>query len=455
MTRVLLWVFAAHLPVLLGVAWHFQTGMIFATVAWAVILAGPFGAHLVWPGSRGTGALIGFAGMCFSALLIHLGKGMIELHFHVFVFLAVLCAFGDLLVVLTAATTIALHHVGFFLFLPASVFNYQATFGIVLIHAAFVVAETIPAGWIALKIRRLVQAQSMVTERLAVVSREVETSSSRLAGVTDSLAQGARHQAQLLTANAASVEETAASTARNEQTASAAQTSAVAARSAAESGAADMREMKAAVDAICDASDNIAKMIKSVDEIAFQTNLLALNAAVEAARAGEAGHGFSIVADEVRRLAQRSAEAAKETAERINDSLAKSRRGSELSAKVSRGLEDIVAQARNVEGLVSEIAQASGAQSRQVQEINHTVREVGVVTQSTASAAQDSTASVQQLQLQAAALDELVSEVSALLGISADSDPGAPPATICGPKVTPKDRPEVAAEFARALTPMR
>ena len=128
-------------------------------------------------------------------------------------------------------------------------------------------------------------------------------------------------------------------TKRNAENAQKANDLAKQARTAADKGAGDMQAMTAAMEAIKVSSDDIAKIIKTIDEIAFQTNILALNAAVEAARAGEAGMGFAVVADEVRNLAQRSAQAAKETAAKIEGAIAKTAQGVEISGKVAKTLE--------------------------------------------------------------------------------------------------------------------
>src|SRR5208337_2106308 len=135
-----------------------------------------------------------------------------------------------------------------------------------------------------------------------------------------------------------------------------------------------MKEVKAA-------SDDIAKIIKTIDEIAFQTNILALNAAVEAARAGEAGMGFAVVADEVRNLAQRSAQAAKETANKIENSIQKSQRGAQISEKVTASLQQIVVKARQVDELVAGIATASNEQTQGIAQINTAVSQMDKVAQ--------------------------------------------------------------------------
>ena len=148
-------------------------------------------------------------------------------------------------------------------------------------------------------------------------------------------------------------------TKRNAEHAAQANTLAQEARNAAEMGATDMQAMTTAMHEIKTSSDDIAKIIKTIDEIAFQTNILALNAAVEAARAGEAGAGFAVVADEVRTLAQRSAQSAKETANNIANAVTKTAQGVHISEKVAASLQEIVTKARQVNELVAEVATAS------------------------------------------------------------------------------------------------
>jgi methyl-accepting chemotaxis protein len=207
------------------------------------------------------------------------------------------------------------------------------------------------------------------------------------------------------------------------------------ARTAADKGAADMRAMNQAMHAIKVSSDDIAKIIKTIDEIAFQTNILALNAAVEAARAGEAGMGFAVVADEVRNLAQRSAQAAKETAIKIEGAISKTAQGVEISTKVAQALDEIVTKARQVDELASEVASASRQQTQGITQINTAVGQMDQVTQSNAASAEESAAAAEELNSQAMMMKEAVSELTQLVG-----DTATVPSALVPPGKAPASR---------------
>ena len=265
-------------------------------------------------------------------------------------------------------------------------------------------------------------------------STRVSSTASQVSAASQSLARGASDQAASLEETSASLEELSSMTKRNADSAARAKIAAAQARTAADSGAIQMGQMKQAMDDIRVSSRDISKIIKTIDEIAFQTNILALNAAVEAARAGEAGMGFAVVADEVRNLAQRAAQSARETAEKIEGSVAKSDRGAVLSAQVAQSLSEIVLKAREVDTLVAEIAQASREQSQGIGQINTAVAQIDQVNQSTAAAAEQSAAAAEELTAQATGLHGAVAELLALVGGRSDvSAPPRPTATPIAP----------------------
>jgi methyl-accepting chemotaxis protein/methyl-accepting chemotaxis protein-1 (serine sensor receptor) len=163
-------------------------------------------------------------------------------------------------------------------------------------------------------------------------------------------------------------------------------------------------------------SDKISKIIKVIDEIAFQTNILALNAAVEAARAGEAGMGFAVVANEVRNLAQRSAQAARDTAALIEESIAKSKEGKLKVEQVAAAIRSITEDAGGVKTLVDEMALGSQEQTEGVAQISKAILQMQGVTQASAASAEQGAAAAEQLTAQASAMKEVVGRLTALVG---------------------------------------
>ena len=263
--------------------------------------------------------------------------------------------------------------------------------------------------------RSLVKLLTETSDSLSEGSDQVAAASGEISSSSQSLAEGASEQAAALEETSASLEEISSMTKRNAENALSAKELSGETRKAAETGSANMQEMNHAMADIQSASSNIAKIIKTIDEIAFQTNILALNAAVEAARAGEAGAGFAVVADEVRNLAQRSAQAAKETAEKIEDSITKSANGVVISGKVAESLTQIVTKARQVDELVAEIATASREQSQGIDQVNTAVTQMDKVTQTNAAAAEESASASEELTAQAATLRELVADLHRLV----------------------------------------
>ena len=263
--------------------------------------------------------------------------------------------------------------------------------------------------------RQIVGPLSAVMKNLTESSEQVRSSSNQISVASQALAEGASEQAASLEETSASLEELSAMTKRNAGHAQEANELARRTRSVAEAGTTEIQNMNQAMADIKTASNNIANIIKSIDEVAFQTNILALNAAVEAARAGEAGAGFAVVADEVRSLAQRSATAARETAAKIEDSIVKSERGFQISQQVCKYFDEIADKIRKVDELVASIASASKEQSQGLNQINTTVSEMDKVTQSNAASSEQSAASAQELNNQADALREALMQMARLM----------------------------------------
>jgi methyl-accepting chemotaxis protein len=246
--------------------------------------------------------------------------------------------------------------------------------------------------------------------RVGLAAEQVAAASDQISEGSQTLSQKAAQQASSIEEVSGSLHEVAAMTKQNSENANEARRLSKIAESSVEAGVGSMMRLSEAINRIKASSDSTARIIKTIDEIAFQTNLLALNAAVEAARAGDAGKGFAVVAEEVRNLAMRSAEAAKNTASLIEESVRNSENGVVLNQEVLENLQEINGQVKKVGAVMDEIAEASQQQTQGVEQVNGVISQMSVITQDLAANSEESASGAEQLSAQA---DELKSMVHA------------------------------------------
>jgi len=251
---------------------------------------------------------------------------------------------------------------------------------------------------------------------LSIGAHEVNSAANQIAATSNTLAQNASREAAFLEETSASAEQITSVTHQTaERSSEAVRVMNQVSGTIAEANQ-SLSEMLGSMQEITGSSDRISKIIRVIEEIAFQTNILALNAAVEAARAGEAGMGFAVVADEVRNLAQRSAQAAKDTTALIEESIRSSQEGRVRFDKVSSAIGAITEGASEIKNLIAEIQSAASEQARGVQQISKAVLDTQALTQSTAASAEEGAASSEELNAQTATLHEVARTIQGLIG---------------------------------------
>ncbi len=264
--------------------------------------------------------------------------------------------------------------------------------------------------------RGITSVLQRITSNMDEGANQVASAAGQVSSASQQLAEGASEQAAGIEETSSSMEEMASMTKRNAENAGKADIFMKEVNKVVASANGSMTRLISSMQEISKASDETQKVVKTIDEIAFQTNLLALNAAVEAARAGEAGAGFAVVAEEVRNLALRSAEAAKNTAILIKGTVKKIGEGSELANKTNDEFVKVAESSSKVGELVGEISAASGEQSQGIEQVNKAVVEMDTVVQQNAASAEESASASEELNAQAEQVKSMVAELAAMVG---------------------------------------
>lgn len=290
----------------------------------------------------------------------------------------------------------------------------QSTFMQILLFDIIVTAIVVILALITI-VNEIVASMDKITRDLDDSSREVSVASSQLDAASQRLAEGTTEQAASIQETSSTLEETASMVQQNRENTQQAATLAKQSKEYANKSNAEMQKMMTAMEDLRKSSAEISKIIKVIDEIAFQTNILSLNAAVEAARAGDAGKGFAVVAEEVRSLAQRSAQAAKDTTEIIESNITLSENGAKIAKEVQQSVSEIDLQSKKVSDLLEEISVATDEQAQGVSQINKAIAQMEIVLSSNAGTADESASASKALYSQTLNMNEIIARLNTVV----------------------------------------
>ncbi len=417
-----------HLPVFVAMAlWSGRDSLALAAGLALVGALPPTVLHRMAPGSMLTSIAVAGSGIILSGGLIHLGGGMIEMHFHIFMLLPLFAMYGSPWVVVAGAAAAAVHHIAMFFWRPESLFNYDAGFGIVVLHAVFVVITTGPACYLAKIFGNYVIGAGAVVDQLARTGAGLDNTSRELSSASMQLAEDANSQAASVEEVSASLQEISAQSKTCAEDLNAARNQhVVQLRDAIGDIEQAGEKISGTMEGIAESSAAITGIVKTIEEIAFQTNILALNAAVEAARAGEAGAGFAVVAEEVRSLAGRASEAARRTGTLVNEAAVSGEGGRKASDELNERLESVRKSFDLMEQVVVGAAGSISEQEAGVTQITTAMNHVDQGAQSTSAHAEQLSASAEHLREQAGEVIEALEALRRAMGRQDETDTPAP-----------------------------
>jgi methyl-accepting chemotaxis protein len=418
--KIFSYVLVAHVFSCLILALVFNTGLMLALFGGLAIAGLPIALTFFISSHRLAAISHGVALMFFSGLMIHLTKGMIEAHFHIFVSLAIMIVFANPYVILAAAATIAIHHVGFYFLLPTSVFNYQASFAILAAHAGFVVLQTLPCMWIAEKFRGYIFEQGVTLAQIEEIYKTMNDSITQLSANNQQLTETSNIQSKAVTQTAQTVHEI--SQMANQTSDNAHQSKSISDKTkfSADKGLETVMLVSKSITNIKSSNNSVMEQISSnnaqlneivatikqietktniINDIVFQTKLLSFNASVEAARAGEHGKGFAVVAEEVGKLATSSGSASKEINELINTSVQKVQM---IAASTEKKINELIQSSHSSisegEMRVKVCGETFNELSTYIKELNERAVEISQASQEQSVGIMDMTNVIQQLE---------------------------------------------------------
>ncbi len=395
--RFLLLLLALHIPVFLLLA-LFGFGTLPVALAGSLLLF-VFPALLTYakPASLGASLTIAAATMGMSMLLIFQGEGKIEYHFHIFSFLAVLCYAASEWVLITAAATIAAHHLLGWWLLPSAVFNYEAGFADVAVHALFVVIETVICCWIARQFAATIRMRGILEEQVDLTADQVAVGSREIAGFVESFAKSAATQASMVDQIADASQRMKSEV--NSSLKSAAETEKQISRTVNEMAEANARlgQVNAEMQEVSAMSRKIAGIVNLMMEIARQTNILAVNASIEASRSGNQGGGFGVIADQVRDLAVRTSEATSEIDTLISNSVARVESSAVNIEAVAGQFAHLNQATQQMQALLERVHALSRSQAGGMDQISGSMQRISAETQNFASAAEETAGTSSQM----------------------------------------------------------